>query len=723
MSSRDLVLLGGGHAHVLAIRALAMRPAPDTRITLISEHSLTPYSGMLPGYVAGHYRFDEAHIDLNRLCQRCAVRWVRARAVGLDLDARRVELSDGAAVEFDWLSVDTGSRPDTSTPGAAEHAVGVKPVSGFAARWQRLLREVSDQAGRALHIGVVGAGAGGTELALAIAHRLRDAPGVTVHLVYPDEAPLAGYPRAVTERVEGALAERKVHCHPQFRVAKVTAEGVESERGARLALGHTLWCTAASAPAWPAKAGLATDTKGFITVDEHLRSVSHPFVFAAGDIAHMPFDPRPKAGVYAVRQAPTLTENLRNTAAGTALKSIRLQKHFLSLLSLGDKAAVGTRNGFSVNGGWVWRWKDHIDRAFMTRVATAGGAMQSSEPATAEDMHCAGCASKLGPDVISGTVAALPVHENARVVPALAGAEDAARWQPTPGHDTVQSLDGFRAFTEDGYALGRIATNHALSDIYAMGGTPVSALIWVNLAFNHIRLQARDHRRIMRGVADALLEQHCVLAGGHSSEGAETHLGVAVTGELPSGDAVANHTVKAGDALILTKPLGTGVILAANQTGEAPPESVDAAFASMLESNRTAAMALHGAHAMTDVTGFGLFGHLLEMLAQSELVAVLWRDAIPAIQGATDLLDSGVRSTLYPALEPMSQQSNLDTQDPLTALCLDPQTSGGLLAAVPSESVQALLEQHTGWRCIGAIRPSASSDLGKKIVVVDAGAL
>ena len=714
MNAHDLVLLGGGHAHVLAIRDFAMRPIPGVRITLISEQTLTPYSGMLPGYIAGHYGFSETHIDLNQLCQRCGVRWIPARANGLDLAAQRVLLDDSAPVSFDWLSLDTGSRPDTSTVGAAQHAVGVKPVSGFAARWEHLLKQVHHHDGAPLSVGIVGAGAGGVELSLAIAHRLRDVNGLQLHLIFPGDAPLDDYPPRVVAAVESALRQHRVRLHPGFRVDRVHADAVEDNAGRRVDLDHTLWCTAASAPAWPGEAGLTTDARGFVTVDAYLRSVSHPSVFAAGDIAHMPFDPRPKAGVYAVRQAPWLTDNLRRAATGQPLKPIRLQRQFLSLLSLGSKRAVGTRHGLSLEGKTVWWLKDRIDRAFMDRVNRAGGDMPMPAPSAADDtgaMHCAGCASKLGPEVIAGSLATLPLYANPAVQPALAQAEDAARWQPTAGSEAVQSLDGFRAFTRDEYRFGQIAVNHALSDLYAMGATPVSALVWSSLGFSHPRLQARDHQRTLAGVAQALEAQRCVLAGGHSSQGCESHLGLAVTGELDGTNAIAKSGAQPGDWLLLTKALGTGVILAADMRGRAPAQSIEAAFAQMLIANQDASEALSTAHALTDVTGFGLLGHLLEMLDASNMAATLWLDQIPAIPGARELLAEGLRSSLAPSLEHLVARTNGACNKTDSALLIDPQTSGGLLAAVPGDVGNSLLQANPGWTHIGEVTPAADPDI------------
>ncbi len=704
-SDRDLLLVGGGHTHALLIRRLAMKPLPGVRTTLVSDGSLTPYSGMLPGLVAGHYTFAETHIDLQQLCRKAGVRFINARMTGLDPDTRQISVDGQPPLHYDALSLDTGSTPNLDLPGAAEHATGVKPVSDFYQAWQSLLQ--ADTPG---DWGVVGAGAGGVELVLAMAWRLGRRDDIRLHLIYPGQTILKGYPKRVVRAAQAQLERLGVICHPGFAVSRVTADGLVSDTGEHLPLDNSILCTPAAPPTWPQKAGLDTANGGFVAVNEYLQSTSHSTVFAAGDVAEMIHSPRPKAGVYAVRQAPTLHHNLRHFFAHTTMEPVSLQKQFLSLLSLGDQSAAGHRNGLAFSGRWVWRWKDRIDRQFMAALND----FQPPTGMTPEDgqehapMHCAGCGSKLGPETLHNVLDALPRHSNPRVQPALSQAEDALLWRPTPGTLSVQSVDGFRAFSDDLYRLGQVCVHHALSDLYAMGATPVSAQVWVNLAFNHPRLQQRDFQRLMAGMAEALVVSECTLGGGHSTEGQETHVSVTANGEV-NPDALWRKTgAEAGDWLVLTKPLGTGVILAADMAGAAPAEAMDAAWSSMLRSNGDAMGDLTqlNPHAVTDVTGFGLLGHLLEMLDGTALQAVLAAESIPVLPGAMDLLAMGWQSSLVPQLGHLFNrcQVDRDVADPLTRLLLDPQTSGGLLAAVPD--IEALPERY---RVIGRIQPAAAT--------------
>ena len=562
MIERDLVFIGGGHTHALALRTLAMKPIKNTRITLISEQVLTPYSGMLPGYVAGHYSMLETHIDLNRLCQWAGVRWINGTVTGLKPDQKIIDVVVGKEsdeqgslqISYDTLSIDTGSTPDLSVPGAEQYAVGVKPVSHFNYAWQSLLNaSVVDQEQQ---WGVIGAGAGGVELVLGMAHRLREKKNLRFHLAFSSERVLPGYPEKLVATVERRLAEFNIQIHSGFRVARVTADGLHSEMGVHLALDKSIWCTGASAAAWPADCGLAVSARGFIAVNELLQSTSHHDIYAVGDCSDMIDDPRPKAGVYAVRQAPFLVDNLRAALTGSKTKPLRLQSDFLSLLSLGDRSAVGCRSGWVASGAWVWKLKDDIDTRFMRKLNDPGPKLAMAvEDAEDSPMHCAGCGSKLGPDLLQGNLAKLSSYPRDEITPALGNAEDASLWRVTPGASAVQSIDGFRSFTDDLWRFGKICVNHSLSDLYAMGATPISAQVWVNLSFSHPRLQKRDHLLLMSGVADALAEQEATLAGGHSTEGAETHVAIVANGEIHDDKVWRKNTPAEGDVLVLTLSL------------------------------------------------------------------------------------------------------------------------------------------------------------------------
>ncbi len=365
-AQKDLVFIGGGHAHALVIRQLGLKPIDGVRLTLISEQSLTPYSGMLPGFVAGHYTYRDAHVDLERLCEWANIRYICGRVDGINTDSNAISIDSHPDVNYDYLSIDIGSTPDLSVPGARDYAVGVKPVSQFGTIWQSLLQASQEPEGNG-RWGVVGAGAGGVELVLGMSHRLKEQKDLNFHLLFSSPHVLPGYPSKVVAAVESALAAHKVTLHPGFRVAEVGEGGLTATDGRQVALTKSIWCTGAAAAQWLSNTGLATSDKGFISVNKYLQSESHENIFAAGDCADMLFDPRPKAGVYAVRQAPYLVDNLRAVCGGAPekLRPVDLQTDFLSLLSLGDKEAVGGRNGVTFSGRWVWKLKNHIDQKFM----------------------------------------------------------------------------------------------------------------------------------------------------------------------------------------------------------------------------------------------------------------------------------------------------------------------------------------------------------------------
>lgn len=705
----DLVFIGGGHTHALVIKKFGMTPIVGVRLTLISEQTLTPYSGMLPGFVAGHYSYLDAHIDLNRLCQWANVRFIRGTVTGINVDAQSIDIdtSDGSSelqLSYDQLSVDIGSTPDLSVPGARDYAVGVKPVSHFGEIWNNLLRASTETVNG--EWGVVGAGAGGVELVLGMAQRLKQHTELKFHLLFSGERVLPGYPDKVIATVERALKKHNITSHPGFRVAEVQSNGLVSTTGDTAALDKSIWCTGAAAADWLTDTGLEVTERGFISVNQYLQSTSHNNVFAVGDCADMLSDPRPKAGVYAVRQAPFLADNLRIACSNwidgrsESLTPVKLQTDFLSLLSLGEKTAVGCRGGYTASGHWVWKLKDHIDQKFMRKLNQPGPKMpmplMPTDAAGMEAMHCAGCGSKLGPDIIDGNLDQLSVHRNNAVTPALGKAEDASLWQVSAGKLAVQSIDGFRSFTDDYWRFGRICVNHALSDLYAMGATPISAQVWLNLAHAHPRIQKRDHKLLMASINDALNEQHTTLAGGHSSEGLETHVALVANGEVLPDQVIGKSDIESGDVLILTKPLGTGLILAADMQAKAPALAIDAAFNSMLISNESASIAMqsHNVSAATDVTGFGLIGHLLEMIGSRDLCAVLTLDDIPLIDGAFSLSQAGIRSTLYPHLQSYLHQCEVvEGADPdKLPVLLDPQTSGGLLISLPQHNASQFIE-------------------------------
>jgi selenide,water dikinase len=351
---KDLVLLGGGHSHVAVLKRFGMRPIPGVRVTLVTRGVDTPYSGMLPGLIAGHYTRDEAHIDLQVLARFAGARVIVAEATGLDLAHRAVRIGDRPPIRYDVLSIDIGSTPSLEVPGATEHAVPVKPIDRFLDRWTDVCTRLASAAGPR-RLAVVGGGAGGVELILAARHRLLALGMTTVdHALFAaSDRILPDHHASVRRRFERILGERGVTVHAGQPVVAVTPGVLHTAGGRTHAVGEVLWTTEAAAAPWLRESGLEVDEGGFVRVTDALQSVSHPDVFAAGDIAAMVRHPRPKSGVFAVRQRPPLARNLRRRLLGRPRRRYRPQRRLLSLISTGVRCAVASRGRRAVGGGGV----------------------------------------------------------------------------------------------------------------------------------------------------------------------------------------------------------------------------------------------------------------------------------------------------------------------------------------------------------------------------------
>jgi selenide,water dikinase len=744
---KDLVLLGGGHSHVAVLRQFGMKPLPGVRLTLITRDVHTPYSGMLPGFVAGHYGYDECHIDLRPLAQFAGCRLYHAGVEGLDLTNRLVLCRDRLPVPFDLLSINTGSTPAVlEIPGAAERTLPVKPIDRFLEGWRAITEEVLNRSG-VFRLSVVGGGAGGVEASLAMRYRLRtllakqgESPDrIEIHLLTDSTEILPSHNPKVRAKFQRILSARGVRVYTGHRVVEVKDGVLLCDNGASVAFDRAVWVTQAAAPQWPEQAGLATDEKGFVLINDCLQSVSHPLVFAAGDVASIQSHPRPKSGVFAVREGPPLAANLRRALLGKPLEPFRPQHRFLSLISTGDRYAVASRGGWSLEGHWIWRWKDWIDRRFMEKYnrlpempnaetihleAGLAGPEAIKEISTIA-MRCGGCGAKVGSSVLGRVLARLSPVSREDILVGLNSPDDAAVvWVP-PGKVMVHTIDFFRSFIDDPYIFGQIAANHSLGDIYAMGATPQSALALATVPYGLEAKTEEQLYQLMAGALKVLNESDTALVGGHTGEGAELAFGCAVSGLADPESLLRKGGMRPGDGLILTKPLGTGTLFAADMRRKAKGRWIDAAIANMLLSNRAAAECLlrYGATACTDVTGFGLLGHLVEMTKASQVDVELHLDALPVLDGAMDTLRMGIFSSLQPqnvrlrrAIRDIEQAS----QHERYSLLFDPQTAGGLLASVPQERVQGCLDElrRLGYRDAAYIgRVYAAGDQAEPIIL------
>ena len=712
----DLVLVGGGHAHVQVLRRLAMRPLAGLRVTLVVDDPIAVYSGMVPGCVAGQYRQDELEIDVRPLARRAGAGVVVARATGVDARQRRIALEGRAALHYDTASFDIGSQVAAlDLPGVRAFALATRPIGRFVAEIDATIALGKASAGA--RVVVCGAGAGGIELAFALRARFSSERARDAAITLVDASPhvLSNMAARVAARIERAARARGIALRMGARVAVVEERALVLETGERIFFDALIWATGAASHSLFRASALPTDERGFVRVRATLQVEGHDALFAAGDCAR--FEPDlPKAGVYAVRQGPILDHNLRARFQGRSLRSYRPQRDFLMLLNLGDGDALGTKWGRAVSGRRVFALKDRIDRRFVRRfqVLTADGAPTHEFPPMepAAEMVCGGCAAKVGESVLQRALARLELRHDDAVVLGLEAPDDAAAVRTARGDLIVASIDAFTPFTNDPFLVGRVAAVNAASDLWAKGATPRFALASVTVPGSDPARAEELLFQLLAGARAAFDIENITLVGGHTTSGDELQVGFAVWG-LAGAALLRLGGLAPGDRLILTKPLGTGVLFHADMRGLARAAWIETATASMLRTNASASRVASesGASACTDVSGFGLAGHLGAMLRASKVSARIALDALPLLPGTRECFARGLRSTAQP--ENAKVRSTLRIEPPIAArpeldALFDPQTSGGLLFGVTAERAdEAVAKLHAAGDvaavCIGEV--------------------
>ena len=647
----DLVLIGGGHSHLYVLKSFKMRPEPGLRITLISTSLKAPYSSMLPGYICGKYSFNECHIDLLRLCQFAKIRFVQGHVIKLDVKKKLVYFVDKSPdtlrppISYDILSINIGgvsTLPSLDNSNDQFVVTPIKPISELCEKWDSILNYVIENISKKfLTIGVVGGGPGGVEVMFAIHERLSQIvqfkEKIRLIIITNKNSFCSNHNEIVQTKIEHMLKERNIEIYKNFHVTNISGGKINSHDGRSLFFNKCLWCTGVRPQAWIKQSGLATDSDGFISVKSTLQSENIKNIFGAGDCVNIISENLPKAGVFAVREGPPLEHNLRLALYNELLldksKAVPYlpyvpQKSFLGIITAGNTEFIASRGEMALEGKWLGELKEWIDRKWINSYTSQLPLMQS-EPEDSKGniysllkkeshMRCGGCAAKVGKDVLDGVLGKLTIPTRVEVKLGLDNPDDCSIVQFDPKNSdnmVAQTVDFFRSFISDPFLFGRIAANHALSDCYAMCAHPVSAMVIAVLPFGSQKIVERELLQIMAGVCEMLSSSKCALSGGHTCEGKELALGLSVSASV-QGSILHKTGACVGDVIILTKPIGTGVIFAAHMRVLAKCEWVDQAVDSMLASNEVPALLARssGAHSCTDVTGFGLLGHLYETM-------------------------------------------------------------------------------------------------------------
>jgi selenide, water dikinase len=703
LPQHDIVLLGVGHTNAHVLRMWRMSPLPDARLTCVSNTPIATYSGMLPGTLAGLYEPERMQIDLVRLCAAAGARLILGEVQGLDRQRRELHLADRAALPYDVLSIGIGSVPRCDAHGESHSALlPVKPMWSFLARLDERLARLPERAmGRPLRLAVVGAGAGGVEIAFCLPARVRricgDVP-IELSLVDRNARLAAGSSRRAAALVRRELQARGVRLILGQAVTRVDDAQLTLADGRSLPVDLVVWVTTASGAPLLSRLGLAADADGFLLTRPTLQSVDDEQIFVVGDSGTCRERPAPKAGVYAVRQGPVLWENLRRTLTDEPLLAFQPQRGFLSLLASGDHRAILSYKGLAFHGAWCWRLKDRIDGRFMAMYQDYRPMPHAPRGVPPEDspMRCTGCGGKVGSRVLRAALERLEVPASPHVLLGLETPDDAAILQPPGGRPVVTTVDFFAAPLDDAYLVGRLAALNAASDVFALGAKPLAALAMATIPLGPPGKQEQLLYELLAGALVELRRMGATLVGGHTIEGPQLTVGFAVLGDAGERPARLKSGLRPSDRLVLTKPLGTGVLLAAHAQARCRAAWFEELVQVMLQSNHIAALLAdpYDVQAITDVTGFGLAGHLLEMLRASHVAAELRLDAIPLLAGFEQLAGEGVQSTLAPANRAaetdIAASGAQRTTRRYTAL-FDPQTCGGLLLGVPEEHVSGVL--------------------------------
>ncbi|MEM6838236.1 MAG: selenide, water dikinase SelD [Cyanobacteria bacterium P01_C01_bin.120] len=766
--TKDLVLVGGGHTHAIVLRQFGMKPLPGVRLTLITNLVDTPYSGMLPCHISGLYDFDESHIDLRPLSRFANCQLLMDRAVGIDPQKQQVICAHHPPVTFDVLSIDTGSTPATvAVPGARAYTIPAKPVPDLLFAWNAWLSEVRHGSARPLSFAIVGGGVGGVELTLNMQIRLwklldelgRSRSELTIHLFHRGEELANGRNRSTRRRLHRRFVERGISLHLQESVCAIEPvhdhqRRVRCESGLTIDCDRVFWVTNAAAPGWIQGTGLATDEAGFLLVEDTLQSCSHANIFAAGDVATMKNHARPKAGVFAVRQGSPLFHNLQAYLKGESLRPFTPQKQYLNIIDTGDGSAIASRGPFTFESPLMRAWKHRIDSKFMRLFSDFPSMTQAVEgreeksaiaPDFSSSMYCAGCGSKVSSRVLHQTLARLrqehgeenlltpnslsqgnreslmaadPGDVSSRVLIGLLSPDDAAVVQVPPAKLMVHTVDFFNALVDDPFVFGQIVVKHCLNDLYAMGAEPQTVLAIATLPHGAVDKQTETLFHLLSGVQKSLMATLTPLVGGHTTEGEQLALGLACNGLVSDDQILRKGDMQVGDALILTQPLGTGTLFAADMRKQAKGRWIENAIAHMIQPSAAAIRCLrqHGVTACTDVTGFGLLGHLLEMVQAAQLGVDLDLQNLPVLDGALMTLQQGIVSSLQPqnlhAARSLRHAASYANR-PDYAILFDPQTAGGLLAAVPPTQADRCIAQlralgYTAATRIGTVVPSVA---------------
>ena len=712
LGRKTVVLLGVGHTNAHVLRMWKMNPPDNAQLICVSDFPMVTYSGMMPGVISGQYPKSAMEIDLIRLAQSAGARIIIGKVVGLDHANRRLIFENRPALSFDVLSIGIGSRPSFKGVEVGDRGalLAVKPMQTFLQRLSTKLNSIKQDKPQP-RIAVVGGGVGSIEVAFCLYERFHGKPkhstagwfeGIQpdLHMVTGGKRIGSGLLDSSASKILAEFENRNITVRENARVTKIDSTGLAFKDGSHLEADVIVWATSAVGAPLLSELGLENDDRGFLSTQPDLQVTELPGVFAVGDTGTIVGSTTSKAGVYAVRQGPILDFNIRKLVAGqNELRKYRPQTDFLKLVNFGNDRALMEFKGRSFSGRFGWTTKDYIDKKFMKMYQDYQPMEMKVKPLSEDDqnelMRCLGCGGKIGSQILSTVLHELQINDHPDVKIGLDNPDDAAVIK-THDNEVTVTTDFFAAPFDDPYLVGRVAALNSASDCFVMGAQPTSALAIVQVPLGHPRAQTQIMQEIMSGSVEELNRMNAAVVGGHSIEGPRMMVGFTVLGRQVVPPTTKGQ-LAVGDKLVLTKQLGTGILLAAWMQCQMPSTCYSPLIDTVLQSNEIALELVQkfGILALTDVTGFGMVGHLVEMMRASGASVDLQADQIPLLPHCRAMVDLGIQSTLAPdnrtLVDHISLQ-NVDVQSDELAPLFDPQTGGGLLFGVKDDKLESVLK-------------------------------
>ena len=663
----SLVLVGAGHSNIALIRRFAMDPLEGVLLVVINPESTAPYSGMLPGFLAGQYIADELFIDVAALCKQAGARFIRGSLKRVDAATKTLTIrhqaltnSQELCIPYDYAVLNTGAAPADSFPSTHPGCYYVKPIRKLLIDLPRI-----DERMRGGNRSMVIAGGGAAGIELAFAFRARYGSDAAITLVSRRSIDHDNALSAGASVIRRALEKKRITLLESVEVTEAIVEEVLLSNGRSVAAHVVCVATPVRAPSWIERSGLA-GKDGFLTVNAELQVDDCEGLYASGDIVNLPFS-RGRSGVMAVRAGQYLAKALWQKIQGRHVSPFRPQRHWLTLLNLGNGEAIAVRGSLAYQGASLFKLKDRIDQKFMAR-------FKPRRMSSAEAMRCEGCAAKLPGDMLTSVFG--QQFEDGAIT-------------TQQGVSRIRSIDALTHLVDDPYLIGALAMRHAVSDVWAMGASPTTALtlIAVERALSQ-HLEASEFVQAQAGLHDAAHAYGVEIVGGHSLSLNQPMIAVQIEGECTR--PVHKDGAMAGDELWITGPVGSGILFSALASGFTVGAFIDQwvtnALKSLFEASQTAAQ--EGVHAMTDVTGFGLAGHLREMLSGKNL-GIQWAENIVTFSGVDECIARGIQSTAY--VDNVRYAQQIGHKAP-SAVVFDPQTCGPLLIAAPPETAKRVIQ-------------------------------